>query len=90
TANSPFYDLTLAVAMFVGRFAVIIPMLAVAGSLSQKKVHPAGDAAFPVHGVLFVTLLIGVIILVGALTFFPTLTLGPVLEHLEMLRGAFY
>jgi len=90
TANAPFYDYTLAIAFFIGRFAVIIPMLVVAGSLSQKKFHPEGEASFPVTGPLFVTLLIGVILLVGALTFFPALTLGPVFEHFEMLRGVLY
>jgi K+-transporting ATPase ATPase A chain len=87
TANSPFWNLTLAFAMFFGRFFMMIPMLAVAGSLAKKKVHPGSDGTFPVHGPIFVGLLLGVILLVGALTFFPALTLGPIAEHFEMLQG---
>ena len=90
TANSAFWNLTLAITMFVGRFFVIIPMLAVAGSLVRKKIHPGGEGTFPVHGPLFVGLLIGVIVIVGALTFFPALSLGPITEHLEMLRGKIF
>jgi K+-transporting ATPase ATPase A chain len=83
TANAPFYNLTLAFAMFFGRFFMLIPMLAVAGSMAKKRVHPAGEGTFPVDGPLFAMLLIGVILLVGALTFFPALSLGPILEHLQ-------
>lgn len=87
TANTPFWNLTLATAMFFGRFFMLIPMLAVAGSLAKKRVHPTGEASFPVEGTLFVGLLIGIILLVGALTFFPVLALSPVVEHFEMLNG---
>jgi K+-transporting ATPase ATPase A chain len=87
SANTPFWNLTLAFAMFFGRFFMMIPMLAFAGSIVQKKVHPGGEGTFPVDGPLFVGLLIGIIILVGALTFFPALTLGPIAEHFNMLQG---
>lgn len=90
SANSPFWNLTLAFAMFFGRFFMMIPMLAVAGSLAKKKVHPGGEGSFPVDGPVFVGLLLGVILLVGALTFFPALTLGPIAEHFEMLQGHFF
>ncbi len=90
TANTPFYNVTLAMAMLIGRFGVMIPALALAGSLVRKKIHPGGDAAFPVYGWLFVSILIGIIILVGALTFFPVLTLSPIVEHLEMGRGSLF
>ena len=86
-ANTPFWNVTLAFAMFLGRFFMLIPMLAVAGSVTRKKVHPGGEGTFPVEGPLFVGLLIGVILLVGALTFFPALSLGPIVEHFEMLLG---
>jgi K+-transporting ATPase ATPase A chain len=87
SANVPFWNITLAIAMFFGRFFVIIPMLAVAGSMARKKIHPGGVGTFPVDGPLFVGLLIGVVIFVGALTFFPALSLGPIVEHFEMLAG---
>ncbi|MBF0491705.1 MAG: potassium-transporting ATPase subunit KdpA [Deltaproteobacteria bacterium] len=90
TASTPFYDVTLAIAMLIGRFGMMIPVLALAGSLVRKKIHPGGEAAFPVHGWLFVAILIGIIILVGALTFFPVLTLSPIVEHLEMGRGSLF
>ncbi len=86
-ANNPFWDLTLSFAMFFGRFFMMIPMLAVAGSLAKKRIHPGGEGTFPVDGGLFVALLIGVVVLVGALTFFPALSLGPIAEHFEMLQG---
>ena len=90
SGNTPFWDITTAVAMFFGRFLMMIPMLAVAGSMARKKIHPGGEGTFPVHGGLFIGLLLGVIILVGALTFFPALTLGPILEHFQMLSGKVY
>jgi K+-transporting ATPase ATPase A chain len=89
-ANSPFWNLALAFAMFFGRFFMMIPMLAVAGSMAQKKIHPTGEGTFPVDGPLFVGLLIGTIVLVGALTFFPALSLGPIAEHFDMMRGHFF
>ena len=89
-ANTPFWNLTLSFAMFFGRFFMMIPMLAVAGSMVKKRVHPSGEGTFPVDSPLFVGLLIGVILLVGALTFFPALSLGPIAEHFDMLHGHFY
>ncbi len=86
-ANTPFYNIALGIVMFAGRFLMMIPVLAIAGSLAEKNTHPEGEATFPVHGGMFITLLIGVIIIVGALTFFPALSLGPIAEHFEMLRG---
>ena len=76
-ANTPFWNLTFAFAMFFGRFFMMIPMLAVAGSMVKKRIHPGGEGTFPVDGPIFVGLLIGVIMLVGALTFFPALSSGP-------------
>ena len=89
-ANTPFWNITLAFAMFFGRFFMMIPMLAVAGSMAKKKIHPGGEGTFPVEGGLFVGLLMGVILLVGALTFFPALSLGPIAEHFDMLQGHFF
>lgn len=88
--GNTFYNITLAVAMMLGRFFMMIPVLAIAGSLAEKKIHPESEGTFPAHGVLFTGLLIGVIIIVGALTFFPTLSLGPIAEHFEMLRGKLF
>jgi len=73
--------------MFVGRFGVILPVLAIAGSMVQKKTSPPGLGTFPTTGWLFVLILTGVVLIVGALTFLPVLTLGPVVEHLLMLQG---
>lgn len=87
TVNTPWYDTTLALTMLAGRFLMIIPMLAIAGSLGRKKYVPPSLGTFPVDGPLFTVLLIGVIIIVGALTFFPALSLGPILEHLLMHAG---
>jgi K+-transporting ATPase ATPase A chain len=89
SANTPFWNLTLAFAMFFGRFFMMVPMLAVAGSLARKKVHPGGEGTFPVDGAVFVALLLGTILLIGALTFFPALSLGPVSEQFDMLQGHF-
>jgi potassium-transporting ATPase potassium-binding subunit len=82
TGNTPFYNLTGAVAMLVGRFWMIIPAMAIAGSLAQKKLVAASSGTFPTTGALFVGLLVGVILIMGGLTFFPALVLGPVAEHL--------
>ena len=84
TGNTPFYNLTGGVAMFVGRFFVIIPAMAIAGSLAAKKRVPASSGTFPTTGGLFVGLLVGVILIIGGLTFFPALALGPVVEQLAM------
>jgi K+-transporting ATPase ATPase A chain len=90
SANTIFYNVTLAIAMFMGRFLFIVPMLAVAGSLAAKKAVPPSSGTFPTTGPLFVSLLIGVILIVGGLTFFPALALGPIVEHLAMLAGLSY
>jgi K+-transporting ATPase ATPase A chain len=87
TANTPWYDTTIGVTMLLGRFFMIIPMLAIAGNLAGKKYVPPSLGTFPVTTPLFTVLLIGVIIIVGALTFFPALSLGPILEHLLMAAG---
>jgi potassium-transporting ATPase potassium-binding subunit len=84
-ANTPFYNTLLGIVMFFGRFWIIIPVLAVAGSLARKKTVPAGSGTLPTHNTLFIVMLIGVIIIVGALTFLPALALGPIVEHLIMI-----
>lgn len=88
SANSPFYNLTLAFGMLAGRVLSILPILAIAGSLAAKKRLPASAGTLPTTGGLFVGLLVGVVLIVGALTYFPALVLGPVVEHLLMLGGA--
>ena len=87
TVNTPWYDTTIGLTMLAGRFLMIIPMLAIAGNLAGKKYVPPSLGTFPVTTPLFTVLLIGVILIVGALTFFPALSLGPILEHLLMLSG---
>jgi K+-transporting ATPase ATPase A chain len=89
-ANTPWYNLTIGLAMLLGRFLFIIPMLAVAGSLATKKKVPATRGTFPTHGALFVGLLVGTVIIVGALTYFPALSLGPIVEHLLMRQGKLF
>jgi potassium-transporting ATPase potassium-binding subunit len=86
-ANTPWYDTTLGVDMLLGRFGMIIPLLALAGSLARKKIVPASAGTFPVSGFTFIVLLVGTVILVGALTFLPALALGPIVEHFLMLQG---
>lgn len=86
-ANTIFYNLTTSLAMLTGRFSTIIPALAIAGSLAGKKIVPVSTATFPTTGLLFVIMLVSVIIVVGALTFFPIFTLGPLLEHLLLTIG---
>jgi K+-transporting ATPase ATPase A chain len=86
-ANTTWYNTSTAVAMLLGRFFVVIPILAIAGNLARKKVSPASLGTFPVTGPLFTVLLVSTILIVGALTFFPALSLGPILEHLLMLSG---
>jgi K+-transporting ATPase ATPase A chain len=90
TANIAYTDTMLGASMLLGRFAYIVPLLAVAGSLATKKRVPVSKGSFPTHGPLFVVLLIGVIVIVGGLTFFPVLVLGPVAEHFAMLAGQTY
>ncbi|MGH7438967.1 MAG: potassium-transporting ATPase subunit KdpA [Polyangiaceae bacterium] len=82
SVNSPFYNATLGIAMFLGRYFVKIPVLALAGALAQKKLVPAGAGTLPTHTPLFVAMLVGTIVVVGALTFIPSLALGPIVEHL--------
>ncbi|WP_231037883.1 potassium-transporting ATPase subunit KdpA [Pectinatus frisingensis] len=89
-ANSTFYNITLAAAMLLGRFGVILPILAIAGSLAKKKISPVGAGTFQTHGLLFIVLLCAVVLIVGALTFLPALALGPIAEHLLMLQGQLY
>jgi potassium-transporting ATPase potassium-binding subunit len=90
TGNTPFYNLTGGIAMLVGRFFVIIPAMAIAGSLAAKKTVPASSGTFPTNGGLFVGLLVGVILIIGGLTFFPALALGPVVEHLAMQANVLF
>ena len=86
-ANTPWYDLTIGLAMLIGRFLFLIPLLAAAGSLAAKKKIPFTAGTLPTHGPLFVGLLIGTVLIVGALTFFPALSLGPIVEHYLMHTG---
>ena len=88
--NTLFYNLTGAVAMLVGRFWMIIPTMAIAGSLAQKKSIPASVGTFPTTGGLFIGLVVGVILIMGGLTFFPALALGPIVEHLAMNAGTLF
>ena len=90
SANTLFYNVTIGFAMLIGRFLMIVPMLAVAGSLAMKKIVPPSAGTFPTDGGLFVGLLIGVILIMGGLTYFPALALGPIVEHFAMLSGNLY
>jgi K+-transporting ATPase ATPase A chain len=83
-ANTPWYNLTIGFAMLIGRFLMLLPLLAIAGSLAAKKQVPVSAGTFPTHGPLFVSLLVGVVVIVGALTYFPALSLGPIVEHLML------
>jgi K+-transporting ATPase ATPase A chain len=87
SANTPFYNIALGIAMFVARYWLAIPVLAIAGSLAKKKATPVSAGTLPTHTPLFVVLLVGTVLLVGALTFVPALALGPVVEHLMMMGG---
>ncbi|WP_027529310.1 potassium-transporting ATPase subunit KdpA [Bradyrhizobium sp. WSM3983] len=87
TGNTPFYNISGGVAMFVGRFLMIVPAMAIAGSLAAKKSIPPSAGTFPTTGGLFVGLVVGVILIIGGLTFFPALALGPIVEHLAMNAG---
>ncbi|KAA5964651.1 potassium-transporting ATPase subunit KdpA [Pantoea sp. M_9] len=86
SASTPFWNLLLGVCMLAGRFGIIIPVMAIAGSLAAKNVQPAGNGTLPTHGPLFIGLLTGTVLLVGALTFIPALALGPVAEHLQLIQ----
>jgi potassium-transporting ATPase potassium-binding subunit len=90
SANTPFWNTTLGLAMWTGRFMFAVPMLAIAGSLAGKKIVPASAGTFPTDGGLFVGLLIGVILIIGGLTFFPALALGPIEEHFAMYAGKLF
>ena len=90
SANTPWYNLTIGLAMLIGRFLFIVPMLAVAGSLAAKKRVPVTSGTLPTHGLLFVGILVGTILIVGALTYFPALSLGPIVEHFLMVQGRLF
>jgi K+-transporting ATPase ATPase A chain len=90
TANTMFYNVTIGFAMLMGRFLMIVPMLAIAGSLAAKKIVPASAGTFPTHQPLFVGLVVGVILIVGGLTYFPAVALGPLVEHFAMNTGTLY
>ena len=90
TGNTPWYNITGAIAMLVGRFWMIIPAMAIAGSLAAKKTVPVSAGTFPTTGGLFVGLVVGVVLIIGGLTFFPALALGPIVEHLAMTSGILF
>jgi K+-transporting ATPase ATPase A chain len=90
TANTPWYNLTLGLSMLIGRFLFLLPLLAVAGSLAAKKHIPVTSGTLPTHGGLFVGLLVGTVLIVGALTYFPALSLGPIVEHFLMQQGRLF
>ncbi|MDX3899268.1 MAG: potassium-transporting ATPase subunit KdpA [Sphingobium sp.] len=90
TAGTPFYNSLLGIAMWLGRFFVIVPMLAIAGSLAAKKYTPESAGSFPTTGGLWVGLLVGIVLIVGGLTFLPSLALGPIADHLAMIRGQLF
>ena len=87
SANTNFYNLTLGAAMFLGRFGVAFAVMAIAGSFAAKKTVPVSPGTLPTHGMTFTLVLLGVIMIVAALTFFPALCLGPIVEHGLMLAG---
>jgi potassium-transporting ATPase potassium-binding subunit len=89
-ANTPWYNLTIGLDMLVGRFLFIIPALAIAGSLAKKKLVPITSGTLPTNGGLFVALLVGTVLIVGALTYFPALSLGPIVEHFQMFSGKLF
>jgi potassium-transporting ATPase potassium-binding subunit len=90
TSGTPFYNGLLGVAMWVGRFFIIVPVLAIAGSLAAKQVHPESAGSFPTTGLLWIGLLIGIILVLGGLTFLPSLALGPIADHLAMIHGQLF
>jgi K+-transporting ATPase ATPase A chain len=90
TANTAYYNAMLGVAMWVGRFFIIVPMLAIAGSLAAKRYTPETAGSFPTTGPLWVGLLVGIVLIVGGLTFLPSLALGPIADHLAMIRGQLF
>jgi len=90
TAATPWYNGLLGVAMWLGRFFMIVPVLAIAGSLAAKKYTPAGAGSFPTTGGLWIGLLVGIILILGGLTFLPSLALGPIADHLAMINGQLF
>jgi K+-transporting ATPase ATPase A chain len=88
SANTPFWNITLGLSMLIGRFAYIVPVMAIAGSLVEKRITPPSAGTFPTKGAMFIVLLVGIILIVSGLTYFPALALGPIAEHLAMLTGA--
>ena len=90
TAGTPFYNSLLGIAMWLGRFFVIVPMLAIAGGLAAKTYTPQSAGSFPTTGPLWVGLLVGIILIVGGLTFLPSLALGPIADHLAMIDGQLF
>ena len=90
TAGTPFYNALLGIAMWIGRFFIIVPVLAIAGSLAAKKHTPAGAGSFPTTGGLWVGLLVGIILIIGGLTFLPGLALGPIADHLTANAGQLF
>jgi K+-transporting ATPase ATPase A chain len=90
TGNTPWYNTTLGLATLIGRFLMIVPIMALAGALAQKKIVPQSAGTFPVHGFTFTGLLIGTVLLVGALTYLPALALGPIVEHFLTLQGKLF
>ena len=86
SANTPFYNTALGIAMWTSRYWLIVPVLALAGSLARKKLVPAGAGTLPTHTPLFIGFLVGTVLVVGALTFVPGLALGPIVEHLQLLE----
>lgn len=89
-ASTVFYNLMIALGMLIGRFGIIIPVLAISGSLAKKKIIPESQGTFRTDNILFVGLLISVIIIVGGLTFFPALSLGPIVDHILMQNGILF
>ncbi len=89
-ANTDFYNIMTGIAMLVGRFAVIVPAVIIGGTMAKKKIIPGSEGTFRTDSLMFVFLLIGVIVVVGALTFFPALTLGPIVDHLLLMKGKFF
>jgi K+-transporting ATPase ATPase A chain len=89
-ANTWWYNVTLGFDMLCGRLLMMIPVLALAGNLAQKKSVPPSPGTFPVNGGMFTVLLVGVVVILGALTFFPALSLGPILEHLVLQAGQLF
>jgi len=90
TSGTPFYNMLLGVAMWIGRFFVIVPVLAIAGSLAAKKYTPGTAGSFPTTGALWIGLLVGIILILGGLTFLPSLALGPIADHLAMTSGQLF